>query len=294
MRRLAPLLLLATAALWPSQTTAAPDPAPPVGKRYVYKESEGVPQEMEIYFPPNWDPTQRSYPAIILFHGGGWGNGSLDAFRYQCHYLASRGMVAATANYTLAKKQSESPAGQSRKRVCIVDAKSAIRWMKAQAAWLGIDPARLITGGGSAGGHISLLATHNPGLNDPRDPVGFDTSVAAYVLFNPALSPGDDQDSAVDMQQHLNADMPPSIVFFGTEDKWKVGWDVVRGELAASGVKNIDEQLAPGAEHAFFNQQPWKDLTLIAADKFLTAQGFLQGPPSLTVPAGNEVLVKRK
>ena len=39
-------------------------------------------------------------------------------------------------------------------------------------------PQRLITGGGSAGGHVSVLATLNPGLNDPQDPREFDTRVA--------------------------------------------------------------------------------------------------------------------
>ncbi len=44
---------------------------------------------------------------------------------------------------------------------------------------LGIDPARVITGGGSAGGHISALATMNPGLDAPADPQDIGTSVAA-------------------------------------------------------------------------------------------------------------------
>ena len=56
------------------------------------------------------------------------------------------------------------------KRYCISDAKSAIRWFKQHANELGIDPKRIIAGGGSSGGHVCLLATTNPGLNDPNDP----------------------------------------------------------------------------------------------------------------------------
>jgi acetyl esterase len=262
----------------------AVDAEPAEGKRYVYKQVDGDPREMEIYFPVGWDPSKRTYPGIILFHGGGWGNGSLAAFRYQCEYFASRGLVAATANYTLVKSQGYTGEG-SRKRVCIVDAKSAIRWLKTHADELGLDPSRLIAGGGSAGGHVSMLATHNPGLNDPHDPEHIDTSVAAYVLFNPAFTSADAEDSEVDMLQHLNPDMPPAIVFFGTEDKWKSGWETVQQKLESLGATNIDLRLAPGAEHAFFNRQPWTDLTLIAADQFLTELGFLEGSPTLQAPS---------
>ena len=262
---------------------------PEAGQRFTYKVVDGKTLEMEIYFPADWDPSKRSYPGIILLHGGGWGNGSLAAFRYQCQYFASRGLVAATANYTLVKSKGYTGEG-SRKRICITDAKSAIRWMKSQAKELGLDPERLIAGGGSAGGHVSMLATHNPGLNDPRDPTDVDTSVAAYVLFNPAFAPVDEKDTEVDMLQHLNPDMAPSIAFFGTEDKWKRGWDGVQQKLASMGADQIELQLAPGADHAFFNKQPWKDLTLITADEFLTDLGFLDGPPELAIPSADERL----
>lgn len=265
-------------------------PEAEAGQRFIYKEVDGKSLEMEIYFPPDWDPANRSHPGIILFHGGGWGNGSLAAFRYQCQYFASRGLVAATANYSLVKSKDYVGEG-SRKRICITDAKSAIRWMKSQAKELGLDPERLIAGGGSAGGHVSMLATHNPGLNDPRDPADVDTSVAAYVLFNPAFAPVDERDSEVDMLQHLNPSMAPSIAFFGTEDKWKPGWDAVQQKLESMGVDQIELQLAPGAEHAFFNKQPWKDLTLIAADEFLAELGFMSGAPTLITPSGHERLV---
>ena len=200
----------------------------PASKVYVYKEVDGVDREMEIYFPKS--KSKKPVPGIILFHGGAWGAGSRDAFSYQCAYFASRGLVAATVAYRLATKEekvAERNEGEaSYKRLCIPDAKSAIRWFKQHAGELGVDPKRIIAGGGSAGGHISLLATTNPGLNDPSDPEDYDTSVAAYVLFNPALSVGDAKDPEVDFLNYLKADFPPAIVFFGSEDKWMInGWN---------------------------------------------------------------------
>ena len=266
----------------------------PAGKVYVYKESAGKPRQMEIYFPPKHDPAKSTVPGLILFHGGGWGGGSLGQFRAACHYFASRGLVCATAEYRMLSKEEakELPEGETRKRVCITDAKSAIRWFKQHAAELGIDPGRIITGGGSAGGHISVLSTLNPGLNDPADPQDIDTSVVAYLLFNPAFSPSDDEDAEIDVLRYLKADMAPAIVFFGDQDNWKTGWDVALAKLKELGNTTIDEQIAPGQGHSFFNKDPWRTVTLRAADRFLVEQGLLEGEPTLEAPASGENLVK--
>lgn len=228
-----------------------------------------------------------------MFHGGGWGSGSRVMFSYQCNYFASRGLVAATVTYKLAEKAvaNKTKGTESRKRVCITDAKSAIRWYKQNADELGIDPKRIIAGGGSAGGHISLLATTNPGLNDPGDPKEYDTTVAAYLLFNPALSNGDAKDPQVDFLRHLKADFPPAIVFFGSEDNWmKKGWVPASKKMKSLGIKSTDLRIAEGMGHAFFNRQPWADITLIAADKFLKEHDFIEGEPTLAMPKSGEQL----
>jgi acetyl esterase len=266
--------------------------APP-GKPYIYKESAGKPRQMEIYFPPGHDAAKAKVPGMILFHGGAWGGGSLGQFRIASAYFASRGLVCATAEYQMLSKADAAklPAGETKKRVCVTDAKSAIRWFKQHASELGIDPRRIITGGGSAGGHISALATMNPGLNDPADPKDIDTSVVAYVWFNPAFATDDHKDPEIDILRHLKADLPPAIAFFGDKDTWKKGWDTAHAKWKALGTKTIDLQIAPGQSHSFFNNGPWQTVTLIAADKFLVKQGLLSGEPLKTMPVSGEVLV---
>jgi len=264
----------------------------PVGKPYTYKTSAGKGRQMEVFFPPDHDPAKAKVPGLILFHGGGWSGGTLDQFRFACAYFASRGLVCATAEYQmLGKDASKLPEGESKKRVCVTDAKSAIRWFKQHAGELGIDPDRVITGGGSAGGHISALATMNPGLNDPGDPKGINTDVVAYLWFNPAFSPGDDKDPEIDILRHQKAELPPAIVFFGDKDSWKKGWDAAQAKWETLGTKTIDLRIAPGQAHSFFNKEPWRTLTLIEADKFLVKHGLLTGEPTLTRPAGGEKLV---
>ena len=186
------------------------------GKKFTYKQSAGAPQELEVYFPPNWKAGGPKVPGVLLFHGGAWAGGDLSMLRPQCAYFASRGLVAITANYRMLKRGEGkiSDAGVlENKRVCTTDAKSAIRWAKQHSDELGLDPQRLIVGGGSAGGHIAVLATTNPGLNDPQDAKDLDTSVAAYVLFNPALSGKDSVDPEVDALKHLTVKFAPAIMF---------------------------------------------------------------------------------
>ena len=268
----------------------------PEGKVHIYKKVGDSGREIEIFFPKNHAPATKAVPGIIMFHGGGWGGGHRKQFRSLCHYFSTRGLVAATVTYQLATKAGANKVKgtKSRKRVCITDAKSAIRWYKQNADKLGIDPRKIIAGGGSAGGHISLLATTNPGLNDPSDPKEYDANVAAYLLFNPALSPGDAKDPEVDFLQHLKPDFAPAIVFFGSEDNWmKKGWVPAIAKMKSLGIKSTDLSIAKGMGHGFFNRQPWEDITLLAADKFLNSLGYLKGDPTLVMPKSGEKLVRK-
>lgn len=281
----------ALAAGAPAKAKGAVSTDDPAGKPYSYKTSAGKERQMEIYFPPNHDPAKSKVPGLILFHGGGWSGGTLAQFRAACAYFASRGLVCATAEYRMLGKEDKLPAGASKKRVCVTDAKTAIRWFKQHAGELGIDPARVITGGGSAGGHISALATMNPGLNDPADPKDLDTRVVAYLWFNPAFSPDDHKDPEIDVLRHLKGDLPPAIVFFGDKDQWKEGWDAAYAKWRELGVKTLDLRIAKGQSHGFFNKEPWRAVTLIAADEFLVKHGLLSGEPTLKMPASGEKLV---
>lgn len=257
------------------------------GKKFIYKQSGGKDQELEVYFPPNHDTSKAKVPGVILFHGGGWRGGGLEQFRYICQYLASRGLVAATANYqTIPIKSPENP----NKIVCITDAKSAIRWMKQHAGELGIDPQRIITGGGSAGGHISVLATNNPGLNDPADPKDIDTSVVAYLLFNPAFGgKGDSENVEIDAIKHVKADFPPAIVFFGTGDGWKTEWTKMQKRLKEVGATSkIETWFAKDKPHGYWDNPEWSDLNLIEADRFLVSLGLLQGETTLKPIEGSD------
>ena len=278
---------------WAATLHAADKPA---GKPYVYKHSAGQPRRMEIYFPPNHEPSKVKVPGMILFHGGAWLGGSLDQFRDTCAYFASRGLVCATVDYQMLKmskaEASRLPPGETHKRVCVVDAKSAIRWFKQHADEFGIDSARIITGGESAGGHISAIATMNPGLNDPADPLDIDTDVVAYLWIDPAFQSRDAEAPDVDILRFVRADLPPTIVFFGERDGYLKKWRVVQAKWESLGGTTVELQIAPGKSHGFCSHFPdWKIATTIAMDRFLIKHGFLSGEPTLPSPANGVQLV---
>ena len=263
-------------------------------KRYTYKHSAGQPRELEVYFPSEHDPSTAKRPCVLLFHGGAWGGGDLKQFQKFCQYFASRGLVAVTANYQLVPAGKKLPTGVSRKQFCITDAKSAIRWVKQHSHELGIDPEKVITGGGSAGGHVSILATTNAGLNDPADPKEIDTSVVAYLLFNPALASFDAKFPEVDAMKHLTNEFAPAIVFFGTEDKkWLIGWTAAHTRLKDLGAGDrINLWYAEGAGHSFFGKKPWFNHVLIEADRFLVSQGLLSSQATQKMTTGDKKLIK--
>ena len=88
-------------------------------------------------------------PGIVLLHGGGFVNGDKADVADQCSYLASQGFVVANANYRLA------PAGSWPDQV--VDAQLAVRWLRARADQLHLDPARVCSDGVSAGANLAVF-----------------------------------------------------------------------------------------------------------------------------------------
>ena len=193
----------------------------PSTKTFTYKTIPDGKLEMVVHYPPGWKDTDKR-PAIVFFFGGGWENGTIQAFVRQADHLARRGMVAARADYRVKSRQGVTP------DKCVEDAKSAVRWLRANASRLGIDPDRIVAAGGSAGGHIAACTA----LTDGLDAEGEDRSVSskpnALVLFNPvlrfhglpAMMKRIDNDEAVGKAisptLHVSKATPPTLLFFGT------------------------------------------------------------------------------
>lgn len=254
----------------------------------LYKTTPQGELKLHLSFPANWKPADKR-PGAVFFFGGGWTSGSFKQFTSLCDYLASRGIVAASADYRIKSIHKTKP------DACVEDAKSAVRWMRSHAGELGIDPHRLIVGGGSAGGHLAACTATIEGFNAASDPQGISAVPDVLVLFNPAVNIGtlarqrnaSAEDiaaaDAITPNAFIKAGLPPSIQFFGTDDKLKVGGDEFITKARALGVR-AEMWTAADQPHGFFNGSPWIQVTARKADEFLTSLGYLSGEPTIKLP----------
>lgn len=238
-----------------------------------------------------FEPAQKSakpLPAIVFFFGGGWTGGSPTQFEPQSRHLASRGMIAIVADYRVKTRQNAKPAD------CVSDAKACVRWVRANATRLGIDPGRIAVGGGSAGGHLAAAVATLPGLDTAPDDKNVSCRADALVLFNPgtvmAPFPGLDlkgfgagldkdkfgcEPTEISPLHHVTKGLPPTIIFHGKADTTVPYATVEKFAEVMKAAGNRCELVGfEGQPHGFFNQAKYQE-TLEATDAFLVSLGYL-------------------
>jgi acetyl esterase/lipase len=151
----APRLALAFS-IWFGGAAGAQDkaPAPPADIKYeidaqadiVYGRGGDADLKLDLFTPKG---ATGPLAAVVFIHGGGWSGGNKESFAPFALKLAAEGVVTATISYRLAPKH-VFPAQ-------IEDCKCAVRWLRANAERLHIDPERIGALGGSAGGHLALM-----------------------------------------------------------------------------------------------------------------------------------------
>lgn len=129
----------------------------------------------DLWLPPAG--VARSGLGMIYVHGGAWRLGEKDkGTGWLFRRLASQGHVIMDINYTLAPASDVSGMVQ--------DVKRAVIWLKRNGVEYGVAAQRIVLMGGSAGGHLALLAAYTP--NDPvlqPDGSAIDTSLRGVVSF---------------------------------------------------------------------------------------------------------------
>lgn len=251
----------------------------------AYKSTPHGDLSLRIRKPRGWRPEDRR-AAIVFFFGGGWNAGSPSQFAPQAAYFAEKGMVTFCADYRVKSRHGVTP------DICVQDAKSAVRYLRQHARELGVDPARIVASGGSAGGHLALCCAFVEGVNDPGDDLDVSAAPDALVAFNPvpnvvdherARSRMPDSDTALSIspRHHLRSGVPPLLIFIGTRDPL---YDSVVDFAAEVGRLNnrVELCLDEGQPHGYFNQSPWLERTTLRTEAFLMSLGYIEAPrPSL-------------
>ncbi len=245
----------------------------------IYKTTPQGELTIHIFEPDTRDQTA----AVVFFFGGGWTGGNPQQFFPHCAYLAGRGMLAASAEYRIKSKHKTSP------YECVADGKSAVRWLRAHADELKIDPDRIASGGGSAGGHVSACTGTVPGLDAPDEDASISSRPNAMVLFNPVVDvvalkrlaerfPGHAPD--ISPIHHVEPNQPPTLIFHGTDDTTVPYEQAQRFAKAMREAGNIcDLRAYEGKGHGFFNHGrdggAAYEQTVAQMDDFMVQHGFL-------------------
>ncbi len=125
----------------------------------VYLEP-GRPEKLDIYLPKSVAPP---LPVVLYIHGGGWTHGdkAWGVEKPTCEAIAGAGYAVVSINYKLNTPGSCDAFPQN-----VHDCKSALRWIRKEAAHYGFDPERVAVAGGSAGGHLALLTAYTPAVEE--------------------------------------------------------------------------------------------------------------------------------
>ncbi len=217
-------------------------------------------------------------PALVWVHGGGWESGDKrggfsDTFGPM---VARAGFVFVSVNYRLSDR-ALFPAQ-------LHDVKSAVRWVRAHADGLGIDPERIGVWGHSAGGHLAALIGTTGDVTElegESGSPGFSSRVQAVVALSPATDfleipdgwphveprrateklvggPLEERAELVRLANpmtHIRAGTPPFLIVHGADDGVVPVEQAVKlaGALEAAGCETTLEVL-PGADHWFASE----------------------------------------
>jgi acetyl esterase len=219
------------------QDIAIPGPAGAIGAR-IYDPSPGQP---------------RPRAALLYLHGGGWVQGDLETHHALCARLAARsGALVLAIDYRLAP-ENKFPAA-------VDDCVAAYRWLRAHAAEIGGDPARVGIGGDSAGGNLSAVVSQSAARAGIAVP-------ACQVLIYPAV------DFALDTPSHREMEdahvIPRDRISWYTEQYLR--GDADRADVRASPLRAADLAGQPPALIITAGFDPLRDEGLAYAERLRSA-----------------------
>jgi acetyl esterase/lipase len=240
-------------------------------------------EKADLYLPAEAAPGQK-FPAVVIIHGGGWSGGDKRASR-EINIgttLALNGYVGMSINYLLAEKGGTAPTWPQN----LHDCKTAVRWLRANAERLHVDPERIGAIGGSAGGHLAtMLAITGPELDPPGpgscrlrcavDLYGPVTSVTErdHSMFRKSREEAPELYRQASPLTHVDKNDPPVLILHGTADKTVPVADseALAAAMQAAGALH-ELVIIPDAPHSFHLQPKQRDLRPLVLgffDKYL-------------------------
>jgi acetyl esterase/lipase len=194
--------------------------------------------------------------------------------------------VAISADYRIASAHGTTPFESA------ADARSALRWVRAHARELGIDPHRIAAAGASAGGQLAAITALANGPDDPSDNTEISPRPNALLLWYPVLdtSPAGyghalfgerfAELSPLALVRAAPERLPPSLILMGDADSATPLATLRAFESAARNAgRTCHVVVFPGGQHPLYayrdGGEPVRSQTLSEASRFLAELGWL-------------------
>lgn len=276
-----------------------------VGVNYLhdieYANVDGVPLRLQLLIPASRNDGFRPFaetqpfarPCFVFVQGSAWFEQYVYAKVADLGRLAKRGYVCAIVEYR--------HSGIAPFPAQAVDARNAVRFLRANAARFGIDPDRMALAGDSSGGHTAMWAglRQDDGTKDDLFP-GVSATVRCIVDYygsvsvmledgNPSTlnhhlpdSPEGREMGGVNLREHPElcralsveeniapeTDIAPTLILHGTKDRTvNVRESVLLFEAMRRAGKDVRLYLLQGADHG--GPEFWTEQVLDIVDAFL-------------------------
>lgn len=248
----------------------------------VYATHDGTELSLDIFVPKE---AKTAQPLLLFIHGGGWRGGKKEDYFYYNVKMTDLGYTTASVQYRLSP-DNHFPAA-------VQDVKCAISFLRENAEAYNIDPKTIIVLGGSAGGHLSLMAGYadHPSLDCPDDHHDADTQVQGVVnlygvtdctteiAINASQVKGfigekyENAKEAYELASpilQLDKNDPPTLTFHGTIDELVpiAQADRLHKKLDELGIANYYDRV-DGWPHSMDVVQPINDRCRYVIERFL-------------------------
>lgn len=193
----------------------------------TYKTVDGYELDMHLFLPATNNEQKR--PLFIYFHGGSWAEGKPDYFFAAGEQYAKKGWVAAGVEYRIAYRHGTLPFES------VMDAKSAIRWLRQHADEYNIDTNRIVAYGNSAGGHLVLCTALVKNWNEDSDDLKiscvpnvllvvsgvFDLTDSTSWIRQDLRDNNRDENLVKEISPNylIEKGLPPTLIIHGTNDQ---------------------------------------------------------------------------
>ncbi len=226
----------------------------------VYKTIDTFRLKIDIFYT-HQTLNKENNTAIVFFHGGGWAYGTTSEFFTTCERYAKMGIVTLSVDYRLSIENGVSPSKTISPIESVMDARSAIRWVRENAVKLHIDRNKIVAAGQSAGGHLALCTAMIDDYNEKSDDLTVSCHPNAVLLFSACVNAvegwcdrllGDRRTKiwSISPFHNVRKGLPPMIEFHGTDDEQVPKWTVqfFQSEMEKEG-NYFEQHMYEGRKH---------------------------------------------